>query len=305
MWDMTDGAIRNAGAGIVSFVRAKPKRRSADFDLHGLPETFGRIGTLEIRLARNRKDIRKVQRLRYKVFFEQGGAKASRAAALVRRDICKFDRICDHLMVIDHAVRNRLGRPKPKVVGTYRLLRQDVAEQNFGFYSEGEFDIAPMLKRQPGFRFLELGRSCVLPDYRGKRTLELLWRGIWAYVRHHRIDAMFGCASFDAVQPLTLALPLSFLHHHALAEGAWAVQAHQDRAVTMDALDRTAIDARRALASLPPLIKGYLRVGARFGQGAVVDHEFGTTDVFVVMPIADIEQRYVEHFTPAIEAKAA
>jgi len=81
-------------------------------------------------------------------------------------------------------------------VGTYRLLRQEVAERHGGFYSAGEFEIADLLKRHPGKRFLELGRSCVLPAYRSKRAIELLWRGIWTYVREHRIDVMIGCASF-------------------------------------------------------------------------------------------------------------
>ena len=298
MWAMADGAIRGASANFVSLVRfaPKPKRHHAIRDLTGLPESLGRLGALEIRLALTKKDIRKVQRLRYKVFFEDGAAKASRSAALVRRDLCPFDRVCDHLLVIDHAHRNRFGRPKPKVVGTYRLLRQDVADKNFGFYSADEFDIEPMLSRHQGQRFLELGRSCVLPDYRGKRTLELLWRGIWAYVKHHRIDAMFGGASFESIQPAKLSLPLSFLHHHAIAAGEWATRPHPHRRAPIDVLDPASVDARRAIASLPPLIKGYLRVGAKFGSGAVVDRAFGTTDVFVIMPVADIEQRYIEHF---------
>ena len=303
MWAMAEGAIRGASANLITLVRAAPKpRRKRIRDLLGLSESLGRVGTLEIRLATTKKEIRKLQRLRYKVFFEEGCATPGKRAALTRRDICKFDRVCDHLMVVDHAVRNRFGRPKPKVVGAYRLLRQDVAERNFGFYSAQEFDIEPMLQRCADMKFLELGRSCVLAEYRSKRTLELLWRGVWAYVRHHRMDAMIGCASFEGVQPLKFALPMSFLHHHATAAGEWAVRARADRFTPMNMLDETAVDARRAIAALPPLIKGYLRVGARFGQGAVVDRDFGTTDVFVVMPVRDIEQRYIEHFTPAAHA---
>ena len=87
------------------------------------------------------------------------------------------------------------------MVGTYRLLRQDRAEAHFGFYSSGEYDLAPLLERHPGKRFLELGRSCVLKPYRTKRTVELLWHGIWTYVLHHRIDAMLGCASLEGTDP--------------------------------------------------------------------------------------------------------
>ena len=142
------------------------------------------------------------------IFFEEGGAIADPTARLIRRDICPFDRVCDHLIVLDHAAARRRGGPR--VVGAYRLLRQDVAEANFGFYSAGEFDIAPLIARHAGKRFLELGRSCVAQGYRNKPTLELLWRGIWTYVQHHRIDAMFGCASLEGGEPADHALALTY-----------------------------------------------------------------------------------------------
>ncbi len=258
--------------------------------------SLGRFGSLEVRLAVSKREIRKAQRLRYKVFFEEGHAIPDRTAAIIRRDIDPFDKICDHLIVIDHAAISRFGRIKPKVVGTYRLLRQDVAERYDGFYSAQEFDIAPLLARHKGKRFLELGRSCVLLQYRSKRTLELLWRGIKAYLDHHAIDVMIGCASFEGTNPLALALPLSFLHHHARGADAWHARALGDRLVPMGLIDPTAISARRAISALPPLIKGYLRLGARFGEGAVVDHQFGTTDVLVMMPVAELDPRYVAHF---------
>src|SRR5260370_35671504 len=190
-------------------------------DLHGLEASLGSIGSLELRLATTKKEIRKAQKLRYRVFFEEGGATPDQTARLIRRDICAFDRVCDHLIVIDHASAS--GRPR--VVGAYRLLRQDVAEANFGFYSAGEFDIAPLLARHRGKRFLELGRSCVAKGYRGKPTLELLWRGIWTYVRHHRIDAMFGCASLEGAEPAEHAAALSSLWRSATANSEWSAPA--------------------------------------------------------------------------------
>ena len=186
---------------------------------------------------------------------------------LKRRDIDAFDGICDHLLVIDHAApaelsgKRRKAAGKPKVVGTYRLLRQETAERYSGFYSAGEFDIAPLLRSHPGMRFLELGRSCVLKPYRDKRTVELLWHGIWTYVRHHRIDVMFGCASIEGTDPARLALPLSFLHHHALARPNGAPGRCPGAASAMDLMPAEAIDGKLALHALPPLIKGYLRVG--------------------------------------------
>ena len=280
-----------------ALVIALAKKPKLVRDLNGLPAMPGRSGTLEVRLATTRKEIKTAQRLRYKVFFEEGGATPDAAAALTRRDICPFDHLCDHLLVFDHAARTpRLGRLKPKVVGTYRLLRQDVAARNGGFYSAREFDIAPLLARHPGLRFLELGRSCVLASHRSKKTLALLWRGLWAYVQHHRIDVMMGCASFPGANPLAHALPLRFLAGEAAAPPQWNARAHPRRRVAMSGPAEAKTDARKALAALPPLIKGYLRVGARFGDGAVVDRQFGTTDVFVVMPVAGIAARYAAHF---------
>ncbi len=299
MWSAAARFSANSFAMLPAAARAWPKKARESFivrDLKGLPASLGRSGPLEIRLATTKKDIRKAQKLRFKIFFEEGQAIADRKASLTRRDICPYDRICDHLLVIDHAAVNRFGRSKPKVVGTYRLLRQDVAELHSGFYSAQEFQIENLLARHAGKRFLELGRSCVHRDYRSKRTLELLWRGIWAYVQHHRMDVMIGCASLSGTNPLAHAQALSFLHHHAPSTSDWNAKAHERHYVDMNMIDATALDARKALAKLPPLVKGYLRVGATFGEGAVVDRMFGTTDVLVVMPIADIQDRYISHF---------
>ena len=271
---------------------------------HELERAIGRIGSLEIRLARSSTDILRAQRLRYAVFYEEMAAKPTLANRLLRRDADAYDAYCDHLLVFDHAARS--GHLKrPKLVGTYRLLRQEIAILYNGFYTASEFDIVPLLARHPGTRFLELGRSCVAPAYRDKRTVELLWHGIWTYVRHHKIDAMFGCASFPGTDPEALAVPLSFLHHNALAPDEWQVKARSERLIPMDSLALTSIDQRAAIASLPPLIKGYLRVGARFGEGAVIDHQFGTTDVLVILPVASIPSRYIEHFGPEAERFAA
>jgi putative hemolysin len=280
--------------------RYVPARRRVR-DLAGLAPVLGRFGPFEIRLAETKAEIRKAQRLRYAVFYEEGNAVPSRKAALVRRDICPYDKVCDHLLVLDIEARNRFGRRKPKVVGTYRLLRTEVAERTQGFYSAREFDLAPLLERQASTRFLELGRSCVHPQYRSKRAIELLWRGLWVYATHHRIDAMIGCASLPGTNPAALALPLSFLHHQATADDGWSVRPLPGRAVAMGTLSPDAIDSRKAIAALPPLLKAYLRVGARFGDGAVVDAQFGTTDVFAILRLADMEQRYIEYYGSPME----
>jgi L-ornithine Nalpha-acyltransferase len=280
----------------------KPTWRAASSIL--LPQspavpTLGRIGPLEVRLAGTRKEIKRAQKLRYKVFYRDGNAIADAATMLARRDKDAFDKICDHLLVIDHSAMHPIKaglRRKPPVVGTYRLLSQDAAEQHGGFYTENEFDIAGLIERHRDLRFLELGRSCVLPRYRNKRTVELLWHGVWSYVRQNKFDVMIGCASLEGTDPERLALPLSFLHHFARAPENWRASALAHSKVDMNRMAKDAIDPKTALRELPPLIKGYLRLGAFVGDGAVIDHQFGTTDILIILPVSAISTRYIDHF---------
>jgi putative hemolysin len=288
---------------------AAPLRRLAGLDAtvrapDGLPDALGRIGDLEIRLARTRRDIRRAQRLRYQVFHSERGARRTPRALLSRRDVDHYDRHCDHLLVVDHAYRrDGRGRAWPRVVGCYRVLRQDAAERGDGFYSTQEFDLRGLFRAHPGARFLELGRACVLAPYRTRKTIDLLWQGLWRYIRHHQIDVMFGCASLDGADPQALADQLSFLHHKAAAPAQWAATALPARYVAMNRCVGDAIDAKAAFAALPPLLKAYLRLGAVCGDGAVVDHAFGVTDVLVVMKVADISARHVRFYESKARAR--
>ena len=257
---------------------------------------LGRLGSLEVRLARSDEDIRRAQALRYRVFYDEGLATGDGGTHRLRRDADAFDAICDHVIVTDEE-RSSSGEPGGgAIVGTYRLLRQEVADRHGGFYTAGEFNVEPLLARKRGLRFLELGRSCVLPRYRNTRTLELMWHGIWAYVLMHRVDVMLGCASLEGTDPDRLGIPLSFLHHQARAPQEWLVSAHETLRVDMDMMPAGDIDPRAGLRSLPPLIKGYLRLGAFVGDGAVIDRAFGTTDVCIIMPVARLSPRYLDHY---------
>jgi L-ornithine Nalpha-acyltransferase len=259
-------------------------------------ETLGLLGPLEVRLALKAAEVRRAQKLRYRVFYKEGGAIADAKTMLSRRDVDAFDPLCDHLLVIDHAATITRLRQKPAVVGTYRLLRQEIAEKHGGFYSESEFDIGALTARHPNLKFLECGRSCVLAPYRNKRTLELLWHGIGSYVKRTRPDVLLGCASLEGTDPDRLKLQLSFLHHFSSAPEAWHAKAVRHRYVEMNRMPKDAIDPKAALRELPPLIKGYLRLGAFIGEGAVIDYQFGTTDVLIVLPMASVKSRYLAHF---------
>ena len=304
------GGIQNRGLppGLGAFNRLKGFAGARRFTRHQAPKIYGRIGNLEVRLARTRAEVRLAQQLRYRVFFEEMSAEPSRLAKFRRRDEDAFDACCDHLLVVDLAavdtVRRHGVKPSPKVVGTYRVLRQDVAERHQGFYTAAEFNIAPLLASKPQCRFMELGRSCVLAPYRTKRTFELLWHGLWTYVREHKIDVMIGCASFEGADPAEHAMALSFLHHNAMAPGEWRCRALDEQYVSMNLLGPEAVNAKAALKQMPPLIKAYLRLGASVGDGAVIDRQFGTTDVLIVLPVENIDPRYFEHYGSPEEVKS-
>jgi L-ornithine Nalpha-acyltransferase len=249
-----------------------------------------RSGPLQVRLAETVGDVDAAQALRYRVFYDEMGAKPSAEMARQRRDFDSFDGVCDHLLVIDHG----RGAGPQAVVGTYRLIRRPAAEHHGHFYSAAEYDIGK-IAAYPG-QILELGRSCVDASARNRPTMQLLWRGIAAYVFHYDIALMFGCASLPGIDPETLAMPLSYLYHHHLAPPALRPRALPERYVDMRRLDRAALDPARALAELPPLIKGYLRLGGFVGDGAVIDHQFNTTDVCVVVKTDLVTDKYYRHY---------
>jgi len=268
--------------------------------------SYGRRGALEVRLARSAREIDAAQSVRYRVFYEEMSAIPDDETRARKRDFDRFDDICDHLLVVDHSLIPE-GMPEDgempveAVVGCYRLLRQSVAMENGGFYTASEYEIGPLLARHSDLNFLELGRSCVLKPYRNKPTVELLWHGIMHYVTEHKLDVMFGCASFENTNPDELAAPLSYLHHHHAAPEDWKVRALPDRYVEMNRTDAAELDPRTALRALPPMIKGYLRAGCYIGEGAVIDHQFGTTDVLILFPVAQISDRYLTKFATKYE----
>ncbi len=247
-------------------------------------------GNLHIRLAEDASEIRAAQALRYQVFYENMAAKPTEEMAGARRDFDSFDDYCDHLLVFD-AER---GDGPGAVVGTYRVMRREGAARRGQFYSSDEYNIDNLIA-YPG-EILELGRSCVEPSYRSGATMQLLWRGIAEYVFYHKISIMFGCASLPGTDPEELRMPLAYLYHHHLAPPVLRARAVPERYVSMDLLPPEQINVSEARQALPPLIKGYLRLGGFVGDGAVVDPEFGTTDVCVVVKTEMVTRRYLRHY---------
>jgi len=253
---------------------------------------FGELrgGNLGVRIATTDAELDAAQALRYRVFYNEMGALPSEAARQSGRDSDVFDTVADHLLVVDHAI----GPGPEGVIATYRLIRRPAAERLGRFYSASEYDIAPVLAF-PG-QVLELGRSCVRQDYRGRAAMQLLWRGIAAYVFLHRIDLMFGCASLPGTDPDAIAPELTYLYLNHLAPPALRLRALTDQYVEMRRLEPGAFDPRRALNALPPLVKGYLRLGGFVGDGAVIDPQFNTIDVAVVVKTDLVTDKYYRHY---------
>jgi putative hemolysin len=269
-------------------VTAALKLGRAEPPARGFGELRG--GHLGVRVATTEAEIDAVQALRWKVFYEEMKAEPSAAALALRRDVDAFDAVADHLLVVDHAI----GPGPEGVVGTYRLIQQDAAEQIGRFYSDEEYDLSPLVSFAG--KLLELGRSCVAQDYRGRAVMQLMWRGIAAYVFHHQIDLMFGCASLPSANPDDWSAELTYMYENHLAPPALRPRALANRYVDMRRMDPLDLDMRRALATLPPLIKGYLRLGGFVGDGAVIDHQFNTTDVAIVVKTDLITDKYYRHY---------
>lgn len=257
-------------------------------------------GALEVRLAETESEVEAAQRLRYRVFYEEMSAIPSPDMRAQRRDFDQFDQYFDHILVIDRSQHDEDGQPA--VVGTYRMMRDADAARAGGFYTSGEYDIGPMLAEMGGRgNVVELGRSCILKAYRARpSTMQLLWRGVMVYNMRFSVDLMFGCASLQGTDPKALALPLSYLHHYHGMPAGMRVHAKPQLYVNMNLLVKDAIDPKAALHALPPMIKGYLRAGCSIGDGAVIDRQFDTTDVFIYFPLAKMDARYRSRFTRSV-----
>jgi putative hemolysin len=270
-------------------------RADSESELLGPPISNAEIvkvvaGDFEVRLAQTAAEIDAAQALRYRIFYEEMAAQPSPEMAATRRDFDAFDSVCDHLLVLDR----RRGEGPEGIVGTYRLIRRPAAARLGAFYSASEYDIKPMVDYPA--EVLELGRSCIAKDARNTATMQMLWRGIALYIYHFDIKVMFGCPSFPGTDPAQHAQAMSYLHHHHLAPPEIRVRALPERYVDMNMLEPGSYDARKAMARVPPLIKGYLRLGGYVGDGAVIDQQFNTTDVFVIVKTELVTEKYIRHY---------
>ncbi len=246
---------------------------------------------LVLRLARDARDLRAAQRLRYRVFVEELGGNGPLVDHAARLEIDAFDPVFDHLLLID---TRRDGEALDDVVGVYRLLPGDRLGPGDRFYSETEYDLSAL--RASGRKLLELGRSCVDVEHRGGTAMFRLWNALADYVLERGIEVLFGVASFHGTDASQLAMPLAYLHHNHLAPPELRVRAQPDHFQRMDLVAADKIDRRAAIVATPALIKAYLRLGGFVGEGAWIDHDFNTTDVCLVMDTARMSAKHRDFY---------
>jgi L-ornithine Nalpha-acyltransferase len=239
----------------------------------------------KVRLAKDECDLLSAERLRYRVFVQELGGDGPLVdhAGQFERD--EFDGVNDHLILVD--TRREMDK-MDHVVGVYRLLRSDQAAQFGRFYCDREYDLSRL--RATGRKLLELGRSCVDANYRGGTAMFLLWSALADYVFEHKIEVLFGVASFHGTDPNSLKLPLSWLYHHHLAPDL--LRARSLVYQPMDLLPAAELDRRAAMQAMPALIKAYLRLGGFVGDGAYIDNDFNTTDVCLLMDTAMMSAKH-------------
>ncbi|MEM9853286.1 MAG: GNAT family N-acyltransferase [Pseudomonadota bacterium] len=239
----------------------------------------------ELKLAATPDELRAAQRLRYRVFVEELGGDGPLVDHGARLECDEHDSRYDHLLLID---KRRDVASLDHVVGVYRLMPSARAEET-GYYCDAEYDLAKL--KESGRRLLELGRSCLHPDYRGGSAMYLLWQSLAAYIQERRIEVLFGVASFHGTDTQALAPALSLLYHRHLAPPDLRVCARPAARQAMDLIAPDQIDRRRAMLAIPPLIKAYLRLGGYVGEGAFIDHAFNTTDVCLILDIARMDPK--------------
>ena len=240
-----------------------------------------------IKIASSNFEIKKAQSLRYKIFFKEKKIKKKSLKSLLQRDYDFYDKISDHLIIID----DNLG-VKDNVVGTYRLLRGNCAKLYRGFYTEQEFDISNLKKNFSSKNILELGRSCVHPQYRSGIILKLLWQGISKYIKIYKIKILMGCASFHGTNPSKFQDEFSLLYGNYRLPETYDIKSLQHNEISFS----KNINQSTILNRLPPLIKGYLRAGGMVSESFYIDREFETIDYCVIMLTDKIVSRYQNKF---------
>ena len=250
------------------------------------------VDNFVIKIAEQKLELKKAQALRYSVFYKEKKAIPSISKKILRLDYDKVDKFADHLIVID---KNRKGI-KNKIVGTYRLLRGNIAAHYGGFYTSSEFDLSKILNSHKNNQTLELGRSCVHQDYRNGTIMNLLWKAIAEYVKLYDITILLGCASFHGTDVMKYTNELSYLRKNFSLPDELSVKSLDTKIYPVYNEINSKTNDLRTFVKLPPLIKGYLRIGGKVSHDCFVDYKFNTIDLCVIVTTDNIDEKYKKKY---------
>lgn len=250
------------------------------------------VPQFETRLATSPEDLAAAQHLRYRVFVQELGSKGEMIDHVAELERDQFDPYFDHLLLLDRA---RRGGLRDQVVGVYRLLTDDRARDMGQFYSADEYDLGVLTSS--GRRLLELGRSCLHPDYRGGEAMFQMWNALSTYIGERDIEVLFGVASFHGTDTAAMAASLALLHARHLAPPELRVRAQTAHFHPMDQIAEADLDRVAAMRAVPALIKGYLKLGAFVGEGAYVDHVFNTVDICLILDMTRLNEKQTRLYT--------
>jgi L-ornithine Nalpha-acyltransferase len=250
------------------------------------------IGDFLIKLVEKKAELKKAQALRYSVFYKEKKAKPNIQKKILGLDYDKVDKFADHLIVIDTGSK----APNNKIIGTYRLIRGDVSANFGGFYTSTEFNLSNIVNSYKHSQILELGRSCIHKDYRKGTVMNLLWKAIAEYVKIYDIKIMLGCASFSGTDVMKFSNELSYLRDNFSLPDNLSVKSLDNNIYPVYKKNKNNENNLRIFAKLPPLIKGYLRVGGKVSDSFYVDYNFNTIDLCVIVKTDNIDKKYKKKF---------
>lgn len=249
-------------------------------------------GNFLIKLVENKSELKSAQSLRYSVFYKERNAKPSLSKKIIKLDYDSIDHFAHHLIVIDKTRK----KSSNQIVGTYRLLKGDFARQLGGFYTSSEFDLTNIIKIYRDNQILELGRSCIHKDYRNRNIMSLIWKVIARYINLYDIKILFGCASFPGIDVFKFSEQLFFLRDNFSLPNDLSVKSLDKDIFSIDTFKIKKVDMISTFLKLPPLIKGYLRVGGKVSDSYFVDHQFNTIDLCIAVKTENIDYKYKKKY---------
>ena len=246
----------------------------------------------EIRFTQNKNELIESQKLRHKVFIEEMGGSKKNLSVVSNLESDKFDEFCRHLIIIDH--KNSKQLPNGKIIAVTRLMLTKDSKNGIGFYSSQEFNLNPITSTNK--ECLEIGRTCIDHEYRNTLILHYLWIELGSFCSKRGVEILFGVASFSGNNIKKIEMALSHIHNDYLAPPKIRPMALEHGYIKMSIIPKDEINKSNALKQMPSLLKSYLRLGAKVGEGAFVDKEMNTIDILIMIDVSNMTNKYKMYY---------